>query len=91
LSDKPKEIKVFLLTADALKVIRGTHGFGSWKIACTGCGKRFTEVDIGETIVSVPRKKRHAPKLYYHLKCFNNRNIEGNTLRQDIGSKSELC
>lgn len=90
MSDKPKEVKVFLLTADALKVIRGIHGFGSWKMGCAGCGRQFTDADIGETIVSVPRKKkkpRHAPKFYYHLKCFNDKNTEGSTLRQDIGSK----
>jgi hypothetical protein len=69
---KPEEIKAFLLTEDELKKIKGTHGFGSWKLACTGCGREFTEADVGGTIVSVPRKKpRHAPKFYYHLKCFN--------------------
>lgn len=69
-----KEIKVFELTESELIKIRGHHDLGSWKVACKGCGKEFTEADIGGTIVSVPRKKpRHAPKSYFHLKCFNDR------------------
>jgi hypothetical protein len=72
---KRDAIKTFRLTNDELKKIRGTHGFGSWKMACAGCGRQFTEANIGEMIVSVPRKKpHHAPKFYYHLKCFNQRN-----------------
>jgi hypothetical protein len=67
----PKEVKAFLLTRDELKKIKGTHGFGSWKMACAGCGREFTEADIGSTVVSIRTKRHPFPKEYYHLKCFN--------------------
>ena len=50
-------VKFFQLTPTALKTIKGTHGFGSWKLKCTGCGKEFTEADIGGMVVSTPRDK----------------------------------
>jgi hypothetical protein len=84
-------IKYFLLTEDELKKIKGTHGFNSWRLKCSGCGKEFTDDDIGGTVVSVPKirktpkkkicppfhptKFRYPPKFYYHLKCFNDRKM----------------
>ena len=75
-------VKYFLLTPSELKKIKGTHGFGSWKLKCTGCGKEFTTEDVGQLVVSTPRNRpirlsyvkpvKHAPKFYYHLLCFNN-------------------
>jgi|CryGeyStandDraft_7_1057128.scaffolds.fasta_scaffold685335_1 hypothetical protein len=69
----PKEnrIRIFVLTSDELKKMRGHHGFNYWRVACDGCKKRFNDSDIGETIVSVPMRNR--PKIYYHRKCFNDK------------------
>lgn len=71
-----KETNVFMLTEEQLIKIRGHHDMGSWKVSCEGCSKIFDESDVGRTIVSVPRKKpRHAPRAYWHLRCFNARNV----------------
>jgi len=68
------EIKEFLLTEDGLKVLKGTHGFNSWRLKCSGCSKLFTDDDVGGTIVSIRTKRHPFPKDYFHLKCFNDRN-----------------
>ena len=70
--EEKEETRTFLLTKSELIKIRGHHDLGSWHVSCAGCNRQFTEEDLGETIVSVPRKKpRHAPRLYFHMACFN--------------------
>lgn len=79
-------VKVFLLTENELKKIRGTHGFGSWKMACTGCGRELAEADIGSTVVSIRTKRHPFPKEFYHSKCFNERSHE-RVPRNEVKSK----
>jgi hypothetical protein len=66
-----QEIEAFKLTEYGLKVLRGTHGFNSWRLKCSGCGKQFTDEDVGGTVVSIRTKRHPFPKEYYHLKCFD--------------------
>lgn len=67
-----KPTRGFTLTRNELLKMRGHHGFGYWHLACAGCKRQFTEFDVGEKVVSVPRRNR--PRLYFHQECFNKKN-----------------